>query len=144
MSKRRLGDWLTVMIIILVAQACSSAPADLAVTLVQVPPGFEDARRLSMSSAPRLVDRREPHFPGNLAGVNTAVTAEIYVGETGRVAGVRFIDGDRRLIDPLAQAASHWRFEPLTVEGAAIRWVLPVTVTVTWQGSPVSLHVSIL
>lgn len=70
-----------------------------------------------------------------LNGVNAAVTVEVYVSKAGEVVGTRYVSGDRRLFPPAAVAAAHWRFEPLSINGEARRWVLPLTFTRTWHGN---------
>lgn len=138
MSKR-LANWL-VVIAGVVAQSCSAtSPAVSVAALEREPPGFESAPRIGTSPAtPRFVKREEPHFPLSLAGVNAAVTADVYVSEAGEVVGTRYVNGDQRLFPSVAVAAAHWRFEPLSINGEARRWVLPLTCTLTWHGNPPS------
>jgi hypothetical protein len=76
-----------------------------------------------------------------LNGVNAAVTAYVYVSEAGEVVGTRYVSGDRRLFHSVAVAAAHWRFEPLSVNGEAHRWVFPLTFTLTWHGNSALLTI---
>ena len=138
MSKR-LFNWL-VAIAAVVTQSCSATrPAVSVAELEREPPGFESAPHIGTSPAtPGFVKREEPHFPLSLAGVNAAITADIYVSEAGEVVGTRYVSGDQRLFSSVAVAAAHWRFEPLSINGDARRWVLPLTFTLTWHGNPPS------
>jgi protein TonB len=81
--------------------------------------------------APSLVHRVNPQYPpvAQTAQVEGTVVLEATVNKTGRVESVRVVTGNP-LLDPAAIAAvKQWRYEPLTLNGEPVPFILTVTVS---------------
>jgi protein TonB len=83
---------------------------------------------------PALVYRVEPKYPLMLAQakVQGIVILEAIVGEDGTVTDLKVLRSVHQLLDREALAAvRQWRYEPLTLNGIPVRFVLTVTLSFT-------------
>ena len=81
--------------------------------------------------APSLVHRVNPQYPAvaQTAQVEGTVVLEATVNKAGRVESVRVVNGNP-LLDPAAiEAVKQWRYEPLTLNGEPVPFILTVTVS---------------
>ncbi len=81
---------------------------------------------------PALIYRVEPKYPLMLsqAHVQGIVILEAIVGEDGTVTDVKVLRSVHTILDREALAAvRQWRYEPLTLNGIPVRFVLTVTLS---------------
>lgn len=84
-------------------------------------PATEAPRRVGGAvPEPRVVHRVDPVFP---AGRRGSVILEITIGVDGRVENIRTLRADEGFEALAVAAVQQWRFEPVVVEGRAIRVV---------------------
>jgi hypothetical protein len=97
----------------------------------------------SASDVPRFVSQQDPWVPDDLMRKNAVASTELYVNEDGQVAGTNYLSGDRSLFQAAADAAALWRFEPLIRDGHRTKFVVRLTLTLTWSTSPLSANIRI-
>jgi protein TonB len=81
--------------------------------------------------APALIHRVEPIYPGVAvsAKVTGMVTLEATVNETGAVTDLRVLKSIAVLDQAAIKAVRQWRYQPLMLNGAAVPFILTVTIT---------------
>jgi TonB family protein len=89
--------------------------------------------RVSQIAAPQPVVRVPPRYP-KLAidiGLSGVVVVEAEVDTTGRVRTVRALSGHKLLVDAALEAVSHWRYQPMLLNGEPTAFILNVKVEFT-------------
>lgn len=83
--------------------------------------------------APSLTNRVNPVYPpaAQAAQVAGAVVLEATVNKSGRVEGVRVVNGHPMLQTAAVSAVKQWTYEPLRLNGEPVPFILTVTVTFT-------------
>jgi protein TonB len=81
--------------------------------------------------APQLTHRVNPTYPpmAQAANIEGAVLLEAQVNKAGRVESVRVVKGHSMLDQAAIAAVKQWQYEPLTLNGQAVEFILTVTVT---------------
>jgi protein TonB len=81
--------------------------------------------------APQLTHRVNPTYPPMAQAANLAgnVVLEAQVNKAGRVESVRVVKGHGMLDQAAVAAVKQWQYEPLTLNGQAVEFILTVTVT---------------
>jgi protein TonB len=82
-------------------------------------------------SAPQLTYRVEPEYPEIAvnAQIEGTVILEATVDDTGVVRDARVLRSRGVLDEPAVRAVEQWRYEPLTLNGKPVPFILTVTVT---------------
>jgi len=95
------------------------------------PPAAEPVHVGGNIKAPALVQKTPPDYPraAKDARVQGAVILEAQVGPDGRVQSVKVLRSVAMLDDAAVNAVKTWRYKPLTLNGAAVPFILTVTVT---------------
>lgn len=88
-------------------------------------------------TAPRLIHRVEPEYPliAQQAQIQGMVILEATVDLEGRVDDVRVLRSHSVLDDAAIAAVRQWRYEPLTLNGQPLPFVLTVTVAFSLPGN---------
>ena len=83
--------------------------------------------------APALINRVEPDYPGVAvaAKVSGTVILEATVNEAGVVTDVKVLRSIILLDQAAIKAVKQWRYQPLTLNGQPVPFILVVTVTFT-------------
>ena len=100
--------------------AKASTPANFAAAPSQAPlPGENTAVILSSKGAEkRLAHSIAPKYPADArAGAEGTVVLKEVVDESGKVAGVRLVEGDPTLAAAAMQAVKQWRYRPYVRDG---------------------------
>jgi protein TonB len=95
------------------------------------PPPMKPKRVGGELQAPALIRRVEPDYPGVAvaAKVSGTVILEATVNETGAVTDVTVLRSIILLDQAAIKAVKQWRYEPLTLNGQPVPFILVVTVT---------------
>ena len=84
-----------------------------------------DAKRISQAEAMELATAKvAPEYPAVARQLNITGTVEVelVVGENGIVESAVPVSGSPVLTRPAADALKRWKFKPLQVDGAAVRF----------------------
>jgi protein TonB len=86
--------------------------------------------------APSLTNRVNPVYPpaAQAAQVAGTVVLEATVNKSGRVEGVRVVNGHPMLQTAAVSAVKQWTYEPLRLNGEPVPFILTVTVSFTMPG----------
>ena len=97
------------------------------------PPPAKPRRVGGELQAPALIHRVEPDYPGVAvaAKVSGTVILEATVNEAGKVTDVTILRSIILLDQAAIKAVRQWRYEPLTLNGQPVPFILVVTVTFT-------------
>ena len=95
------------------------------------PPPMKPKRVGGGLQAPALIRRVEPDYPGVAvaAKVSGTVILEATVNEAGAVTDVTVLRSIILLDQAAIKAVKQWRYEPLTLNGQPVPFILVVTVT---------------
>jgi protein TonB len=83
--------------------------------------------------APQLTHRVNPTYPpmAQSANIEGNVVLEAQVNKAGRVESVRVVRGHSMLDQAAIAAVKQWQYEPLTLNGQPVEFILTVTVNFT-------------
>lgn len=82
---------------------------------------------------PKQTRRVGPRVPPDLAGRTAEVEADVHVSAAGDVIGIQRISGHDSFYEALAVAVRGWKFEPLVVDGRTTDFILPLSVSLSWD-----------
>jgi hypothetical protein len=152
--EKRVHAALTLLVVAGCASSSSNQAAGFGATCV--PPGFENARRLTTEAVaapyadqarhqledparylPPSAGREGYDVPVSLTGVNALARAELFISESGTVSAVCYQHGDQRWFRYVAKNAAFWKFRSPSGKGSVGPFILPLTFALSdWRFSP--------
>ena len=92
----------------------------------------QDMKKMTRAEAmSAVITKVQPDYPplAKQLKVEGIVELEVVVAENGTVDKVNIVSGNPVLTRPASEALKRWKFQPVMVDGKAVKAIAPVSIT---------------